>query len=219
MDLICFTSLTLYVPFVCCFFFSLIHFTSNLTFTLTLCVCFCCRQMTAVVMADSFAAGTRQPQRGWSSLGGSCRRSMNSCAASMARTPHIRRCYRYAHTTARAHTLDSNRQLLLQQIKLMPELGWTDIFCWHHLKSWLQHSVHADVWFRMCCNNADSCCCLTTSGFSSAHEKAQMTLYSKLCPLIHKQPLWEQKSLWKNNRNLMGMITVWPRSLSVVAVC
>lgn len=172
------------------------------------CVCFCCQQMTAVVMADSFAEGTRRPQRGWSSLGGSCRRSMNSCAASMARTPHIRRCYRYAHATARAHTLDSNRQLLLHQIKVMPKLGWRDFFCWHHLKSWLQHSVHAGVWFRMCCNNADSLCCLTTGGFSSAHEKAQMTLYRKLCPLIHKQPLWEQKSLWKNNRNLMGMITV-----------
>lgn len=192
----------------------------------TLTACVCGQQMRAVVTVDSFAEGTRRPQRGWSSSDGNCRHSMNSCAASMARTPHIRKCYRYAHTAARTCTHSWFQQTAgLQQIKVMPKLGWRDFFLWHQLKSWSQDSVHAagvsDVWFRMCCNNADRIWTVSQplGQFSGAQEKARMTLPCKLCPLIHEQPPWEQQSCWKNSRNCIGMIKVQPRGLCVFVVC
>lgn len=139
-------------------------------------------------MVDSSAEGTRQPQRGWSSLDGSCRRSMNSCAASMARMPHIRRCYRYTHT------LDSSKQLCYSRLK----------WCWHQLKSCSQYSVHAaGIWVMF-----DFRCAVILQiesqlsynqwvQISGAQEK---TLYCKLCPLIHKQPLRTIESLEKQKK-------------------
>lgn len=133
-----------FVPMLCvaflAFFFlafpSFVHMSSVHSDLCSICVnvCVCRQQMRLTETVDSFVEGTMQPQRRWYSLDGSCRRSTNSCAASTARTPRTRRCYRYTHITAHAHMPKLHKQLCYSRLQREADLGWRDFSCWQQFK-------------------------------------------------------------------------------------